>query len=96
MQERHLNELVSASFAAALLGPKKAESPKKVKADMEVLADKNKADLPNLPLSERTPTSDELVEMRQYAVDYKKNNKKASKREVRKAVQEKFNIRIYR
>ncbi len=62
------------------------------------LALKNDSDLAekNLPDKMRTPTADELTEMRQYAIDYKHNNRRASKREVRKATQQHFNIRIFR
>lgn len=44
----------------------------------------------------RGPTTDDLVEMRQWAIDYKKANKSASKRQVRKATQEYFKVKIYR
>lgn len=45
---------------------------------------------------ERTPTADELIIFRQWAIDYKKQMPKASKHQVRKAVQEHFHIRIFR
>jgi len=44
---------------------------------------------------ERTPTAQELTIFRQWAIDYKKQMPKASKRQIRKAVQEHFHIRIF-
>lgn len=49
-----------------------------------------------LPDYERTPTSDELERFAIFASDYKRIHDKASKREIRKAVQKQFNIRIYK
>jgi hypothetical protein len=45
---------------------------------------------------ERTPTAEELIQFRQWAIDYKKRMPKASKREVRRAVQEHFHIRLFK
>ena len=75
-----------------------ALSPKKVKSALNKLAIKNKKDLSfkDVPEYMRTPTADELIEMRQWAIDYKKFHTTASKREVRKATQEHFKIRIFR
>ena len=92
MQEQNFTELL-ASAASSRKAALKTLRPK-----METLADKNKNDLAKKELPDylRTPTADDLIEMRQWAIDYKKFNKKASKREIRKAVQRHFHIRIFR
>lgn len=51
------------------------------KSNNEHLAEKN------LPDYLRTPTADELVEIRQFAIDLKKANKAMSKRQIRKSTQ---------
>lgn len=72
--------------------------PKFIEQQMENLAIKNKNDLAKKEFPDylRIPTAEELTEMRQWAIDYKKANKQASKREVRKATQKHFSIRIFR
>ena len=92
MQERNLTELLTGAFKNP------SEALKTVKPKMEALSAKNTKDLEQkvLPNYLRTPTADELVEMRQFAIDYKKLHKQASKREIRKATQAKFNIQIFR
>lgn len=88
------------NFTALLVDALKSPfEPKPVtKKKMEALAVKNEKDLSEKKLPDylRTPTGDELIAMRQWAVDYKKARKGASKREIRKATQEHFHIRIFR
>lgn len=99
MQEKHLNTLIDFS---KLVGEQRQENireqkPKAIKNQITKLAKQNEEDLrPVLKDYERTPTADELTQMHNYAVQYRKNNKKASRREVRRAIQKKFNIRIYK
>ena len=92
MHENNLNALVTDAF-------KNPDKPfERTKVDMKDLFRKNQMDLStvNLPSETRIPTAEELEEMRRWAVDYKKFYKRASKREVRRAVQKHFNIKIYR
>lgn len=65
---------------------------------MGKLSVKNFKDLSfkDVPTYLRIPTTDDLVEMRDWAIEYKNLNKSASKRQVRKATQERFKIKIYR
>lgn len=92
MQEQNLTELLAsaASMKKMALGT--------LRPKMQKLADKNKKDLEKKELPDylRTPTADELIDMRQWAIDYKKLHSQASKREIRKAVQQHFHIRIFR
>lgn len=92
MQEQNLTALLSS------IDTKQPVAKKAIKTDMRNLAIKNKKDLEykNLPEYVRTPTAEELIIMRQWAIDYKKEFKSASKRQVRKAVQQHFKIRIFR
>lgn len=92
MQEQNLTALLS----DALKNPTK--DAQKVKSQMTDLAVKNKIDLEKKESRNhlRTPTAEELTEMRQWAIDYKKFHKPASKREVRRATQQHFNIKIFR
>ncbi len=102
MQETHFNALLMDSFKDSfnikktLIPHLKKQKP--VKERMNTLALKNEKDLSfqELPDYLRIPTGDELMEMRQWAIDYKKFHTKASKREVRKATQEHFKIKIYK
>ena len=92
MQENNLQTLVKDVFDNPF------ENRKVVKEKMKVLSVKNISDLngEDIPDYLRLPSADELVEMRQWAIDYKKSNKSASKREVRKAVQSHFKIKIFK
>lgn len=96
MQEQNLTSLL-----AGIHDLKKdpfLNKPAELKKSMTALAQKNKDDLSSKEMPDylRTPTAEELIEMRQWAIDYKKRNKNASKREVRKATQAHFRIRIFR
>lgn len=94
MQEKKFSKLMkSVSF--------ENDSRDKVEKDVKALASSNKKLVDALNHNSnkdfyRAPTSDELLEMRQWAIDYKKLHKQASKREVRKATQSHFNIKIFR
>lgn len=96
MQSQNLTALM----ADALKNP--FEEQKKVQTKMEKLAVKNERDLSKKEVPQkngdfmRVPTADELVDMRQWVIDYKSANRHDSKRQIRKAVQQHFNIRIYR
>ena len=92
MQEKILTDITDKAFL------NHEQKPGKIKSQMKALATENDALVSHYtrPNYERTPNSGELIQMRQYAVSYKKQNKKASKREVRRAVQRKFHIRIYK
>lgn len=92
MQEQNMTALMADAFK------KKPINPALLKKKMGKLALKNKKDLEykNLPDYLRTPTAEELTEMRQWAIDYKNTFKQASKRQIRKATQEHFKIRIFR
>lgn len=92
MQEQNFTELLASAQSM------KKMALETLRPKMEKLADKNKKDLQKKELPDylRTPNADELIEMRQWAIDYKKFNTKASKREIRKATQQHFHIRIFR
>lgn len=92
MQEQNLTSLL----ADALKNP--FDPIPVTRKKMESLAVKNQKDLSAsvLPDYLRTPSADELIEMRQWAIDYKNSHKAASKREIRRATQEHFHIRIFR
>lgn len=74
------------------------ENKKSTDIKMQKLSVKNMEDLYNkvVPDYLRLPSGEELTEMRQFAIDYKKANKRASKREIRKATQYHFHIKVYR
>jgi len=92
MQERNFTELLSEAFKNPF------DKKEIVKKKMETLSVKNSNDLSNKDVPDylRIPSANELTEMRQWAIDFKKSNKNASKREVRKATQKHFQIKIYR
>ena len=92
MQSQNLTELMSSAFTNLF------EQPAKVMSHMNQIANKNGTDLENKDVPDylRLPTAEELFEMRQWAIDYKKSNPSESKRQIRKAVQHHFKIKIYR
>lgn len=92
MQERNLEALLLDAYDKPL------EKQEVVKKKMQELSFKNKKDLSKqvLPDYLRIPDAEELEKIRQWAIDYKKANKQASKREIRKATQEHFHIKIYK
>lgn len=49
-----------------------------------------------LPADIHAPTVDELEQMAEWMKEYKRLTPKASKRQIRKACQEHFNVRIFR
>lgn len=90
MESRNMDELMNSSFADAI------RSPQKLVSKMEKLATKNTEDIADIQKDMRdkfrTPTADELVQIRQWIIDYRKANPKESKRKVRLAAQSHFNI----
>lgn len=90
MNTENYNELLKSVF------DKQLDTPEKVTKKMQSIAVNNKEAIEQTEFKDRfrTPTADELTEMRQYAIDYKKAIKRASKREIREAVREKFRIAI--
>ncbi len=75
-----------------------ADALQTVKPRMQTLAKKNDEAIAEISKPDilRTPTADELTEMRQYAIDMKNKFPMWSKRKIRKEVQQKFNIKIYK
>lgn len=99
MHEQNFNALLNQFTKEPAFAPTKnvAELQKKNAADIEEVKASRAAlrggrNFDNL----RVPTEEDLQAIGEYAASYKRLNKKASKREVRKAVQEHFNIRIFR
>lgn len=92
MQQQNLTALLTSALKDV------KEDKKTLLSQMTALSVKNKVDLSfkNLPDYLRTPTAEELIEMRSWAIGYKKTFKGASKREVRRATQTHFKIRIFR
>lgn len=92
MHSQDFTALMSDAFKGEMRSP--FENFKK----MEVIADQNKIDLSErtLPEGVHLPNADELVNIRQWAINYQKSNKTASKRQIRKATQEHFNVKVYR
>lgn len=74
----------------------KAYSPNIIAKKMDKLSAKNTNDIAEIEKDMqdkfRTPTADELTEIRQWIIDYRKANPKESKRKVRLATQAHFNI----
>lgn len=99
MQERNMTELFKAAFPGkiAISG-----NDDQLKKKIEAIADNNAIDIKQLnerkekPDFFRSPSADELEQMRQFMIDYKKANRNASKREIRKATQKKFHVQIFR
>lgn len=92
MQEQNMTELMN-------MAQTEPANPSRVtKQKIAKLAVKNERDMSYKTLPEylRIPTADELEEMRQWAINYRNTTYKASKREVRRATQEHFKIRIFR
>ena len=92
MQEQNMTALMQSVFE------KPQQSQRVIKQKMAKLAVKNERDISyrTSPDYMRTPTAAELEEIRQWAIDYKSFHTKASKREVRKATQHHFKIKIFR
>lgn len=91
MQENQLNRLTNLAFNSESI-PKE-----KIKQRLDSIeAKNNKALAGKLPDYERTPTAEELAAMKEWGAAYKKQIPRASKREVRKAIQQHFHIRIYK
>lgn len=75
-------------------------APEKVLNDMTHLAKKNQQSLQGVEAIRtgqiNVPSAKDLVQIREWMIDYKKQNKSASKREIRKAAQAHFNVKIYK
>lgn len=91
MQEQQFDRLIDTALTQKPLSPFKEKS--KIKS---IETANNKVLSGKLPDYERTPTSEELVKFKNFAASYKRQMPRASKREVRKAVQNHFGIRIYK
>lgn len=94
MQDRSLNQLIDTAME-----DKYRKNPAQLRQKVNKIEKDNREALEKV-LDERDynriPNSDELEKIRQWAENYAKNNKNASRREVRKATQKHFNIRIYK
>lgn len=92
MDTRDFSQLMAASFDSSL------NTPKKVKQKMKSIAKSNETHLAKVELPDmyRIPTAEELQSFREYAINYKKQIKRASKREIRNAVKAHFNIILYK
>ena len=100
MQTQDFSHLISGSLKDFIKETKgaKQKANTDVLKEMAVIEQSNKQHLKEsvLPDDTRIPTAEELVQMRNFAIEYKRCNKKASKREIRRATQKQFNILIYR
>ncbi len=85
MQERHMDAIASKAF-----GKRFSEQFPNGIPDADII----KRQTTNLPAGTRTPSDEEIKEMQDFAISYKAKNKKASKREVRRAITRKFNVQI--
>lgn len=96
MHEQSLKDVIETSIDEIRSG--KPISNPVVKKKMVLIAKRNKELLSykNMPEYLRVPTADELVEMRQWAIDFKKANPRTSKRQLRIATQAHFRIKIYK
>lgn len=96
MQERQFESLIASTEGTGL--SKYFKKREAVKQKVASIANKNKIALSGIDLPDecRIPSEQELVQFYNWAIAYKKANKRASKREVRKAVQEHFHIKIYK
>jgi hypothetical protein len=100
MHTEDFSQLMSGALAEAMKQNKgmKPTVNKDVLNEMRTIEESNNKHLEKkeLPNEMRTPTDKELLIMRNFAIEYKRANKNASKREIRRATQKQFNIRIYR
>ena len=87
-----MTDLMATAFPKTMGGPL-APAKKATEQRLTKIAETNTN---AFPPGIRTPTADELEQMRLYMLQYKKDNPKASKREIRKATQAHFNVQIYR
>lgn len=86
MQEQHIDALMS-KF-------KDSDFKDMIANSASDFADKIAAETTNLPSTARTPNATEILEIREWIKDYRKMHPKASRREIRRATQKKFNITI--
>lgn len=93
MQERHMDEMMWKQFTPDTFKDEIPEQWKKW-SDKDATALKIKEETTNLPEGMRTPTPEELKAADKFGEEYRKAHPKASMREVRRAVQRKFNIQI--
>lgn len=91
MQEQHMNWIVDSKLFEEMI----RDRPQKDISDMFYLkAEQVKKETTNLPENMRTPTVDELTNMELYSREYRKKKPNASNREVKRAIQRKFNIQL--
>ncbi len=69
-----------------------------LKSRMTGLAESNKELLKDIPAAQKVniPTAEGLETIGRYMQSYKRDNPNASRREIRKAAQQKFNVKIFR
>lgn len=96
MQEQQFKDVINQSLEELKSG--KPISNPVVKKKMALIAKKNREALSfkNLPEYLRVPSTEQLIEMRQWAIDFKKANPRTSKRQLRLETQKHFRIRIYK
>lgn len=99
MHTQDFSALLESAQLGEMFANKQAPSVnRQVLKEMRSIEESNNRHLAekDLPDDTRTPTDKELLQMRNFAIEYKRANKNASKREIRRATQKQFNIRIYR
>lgn len=84
MQDKSFEDLIASSLDTSLVNSE-------VDKRMTEIASENKAALSE---SVRTPTDTELKDMRAFIIDFKKKHPKASQRQIRRATQKHFNLKI--
>lgn len=96
MEQQSLKEVMDNAIEEIKAG--KTPSHPVIRKKMALIAKKNREALSYKTLPEylRIPTAEELIVMRQWAVDYKKANPRTSKRQLRIATQAHFRIKIYK
>ena len=94
----HLMAHAGAGMDQAFPNVKHSLVPRQTLKSIPDIAESNRKYLANVILPDKTriPTEEELEVFKQFAIEYKRCNKRASKREIRKAVQNQFNIIIYK
>jgi hypothetical protein len=99
MDNRDFSQLMDIAWKHGVKGLKEKgpTNEDKLVKQMASLEESNNTHLAEKKMPDylRTPTADELSEMRQFAINLKNENKSMSKRQIRKATQAHFNIRIY-
>ncbi len=95
MQSTDMNWIASGKMFEQLTKEDlQAQKEVDMRAMYDQVEERLKVKTTNLPEGMRTPTSQEIENMEVFRKEYKTKNPKASTREIRRAIQRKFNVQI--